>query len=270
MKRFLMVVLAFFILQMPAQAQFLKKLKKKVQETVENTVTDNVADKAASETEKSMNSIWESNMDDMGNLSISQASYEEIPDNYHFDWVYTMTMESKDGETEIEYLFGNDKSYLGTKIRQKEADMILVFDPTLNLSTMYMNSETNRMVMASNIKIDEAIEKEEMQNVSIIDIAPKTILGYVCKGYQMENEDYVTKIYITEEVALSFGDLYNNRSNPKIPKSIDPEWFKKASEGLMMEMDYTDKKKDKNNFRMYCTNLLEKDHDIKKADYKSL
>ncbi|GGG28926.1 hypothetical protein GCM10011532_10480 [Christiangramia forsetii] len=262
------MVLAFLLLGSPANAQFLKKLKKKVEQKVENTVTENISNKAAEETDKSLNNIWENNMD----LGLSQVDYSEIPDTYQFSWKYDMTIETKDGATDLVYLFEEDASYLGTIINQEDNKMIMVFDPLANLNTMYMNNDGSKMVMGTKMKINakDVEEMSDYENMQITEIGKKKILGYDCNGYRMENDEYIVTSYLTEETNLNFASMFQSKGNPKIPKAVDAEWFKKHSDGLMLEMEVIDKNKGKDNMKMYCTSLSKENFQINKSDYNSM
>mgnify|MGYP001248361193 FL=1 len=74
------------LLCMPAQAQFLKKLKKKVEQRVEQTVTEKIANKAAQEAGKTLDNLMEGNLG--GNspfpMGMEQVDMAEIPDSYDF------------------------------------------------------------------------------------------------------------------------------------------------------------------------------------------
>ena len=266
------LVLAFLFIGSPVNAQFLKKLKKKIEEKVENTATENISNQAAKETDKTLNNMWESTMDGNMNIGINMVDYSEIPDTYPFSWEYEMTLESRDGNTQLTYLFEEDADYLGTVIDQDKSKMIMVFDPSSNLSTMFMDNEGSKMVMATKISLDseDVEELSQYEKMEFTEIGKKKILGYNCTGYRMENEEYIVTAYLTEDTDLSFANMFQSKGNPKIPKSVDAEWFKKYSDGLMLEMEVIDKKKPKDNMKMYCTALTKKNFKINKSDYESM
>lgn len=269
MRHFSVLVLAFFLFIPTTQAQFLKKLKEKVEQKVENTVTDNIANKAANEADKSLNNIWETNLE---GINVAQADYSEIPDVYRFNWKYDMKMETKDGTMDIVYLLNEAEAYMGTTIDQNGSKMIMVFHPEKNLNTMFMESDGSKMVMASKVKVEnEAIEENaEYENMKIREIEGKEILGYQCSGYEMENEDYIMTTYVTNETGLSFTDIFKARNNPKISKSVNADWIKKHSDGMMLEMHMVDKDAPMNNMKMYCTSLKKENTELRKSDYQNL
>lgn len=268
MKYLSTMVLALLLFGSPANAQFLKKLKNKVEQKLENTVTDNISNKAANEADKSLNNIWESNM----KLGVSQVDYTEIPDSYHFSWKYDMKIETKNGTTDLTYLFEEGASYLGTLMDQKGSKMIIVFDPSQNLNTMYMNNGESKMLMATKIKVstEDVEEVSDYENMKITEIGQKKILGYDCTGYRMENDEYIVTTYLTEETDLSFANMFQSKANPKIPESVDAEWLKKHSDGLLLEMEMISKQNEKENMKMYCTSLSKENIQINKSDYQSM
>jgi len=272
MKYLSTMVLAFLLIGSHVNAQFLKKLKEKVESKVENTVTENVSNKAASETDKSLNKMWESNADGNMSFGINRVDYSEIPASYSFSWKYDMKIETKSGVTDLTYLFEEGAAYLGTLLDQKGNNMIMVFDPSNNLSTMYMDNGDSMMVMATKISVnaEDIEEMSDYEAMQITEIGKKEILGYDCTGYRMENDEYIVTSYLTEDTNLNFANMFQSKGNPKIPKTIDAEWFKKHSDGLMLEMEVIDKNKAKNNMKMYCTSLSKQNVQINKSDYKSM
>ena len=272
MKFISIMVLAFLLIGSSANAQFLKKLKKKIEQKVENTATDNISDKAAKETDKTLNEMWEGTADGNMKFGMNQADYSEIPDSYDFSWEYNMKIETRDGSTDLTYLFEEGADYLGTLIDQKGSKMIMVFDPSNNLSSMFMNNEDSKIVMASKITMnaEDVEELSDYDKMEITEIGKKEILGYDCTGYRMENEEYIVTSYLTEDTNLKFSNMFQSKGNPKIPKTVDAEWFEKFSDGLMLEMEVIDKNKEKNNMKMYCTSLSKKNIQIKKSEYQSM
>lgn len=271
MKYLSIIVLAFFLIGNTANAQFLKKLKKKIEEKVENTITENVSNKAASEADKSLNKMWEMNMPENMNFGMSKVDYTEIPDSYKFSWKYDMKIETEDGTTDLVYLFEEDSSYLGILFNQDTNKMIIVYDPVDNLNIMYMDNDNSKMVMASKISLEEDVdEMTDYNTMEITEIGNKEIAGYDCSGFRMENEQYIIVSYITEETNLNFANMFQSKGNPRIPKSVDAEWFKKYSDGLMLEMTMTDKENNKGNVKMYCTSLSKENFKINKSDYQGI
>jgi len=252
-------------------AQFLKKLKEKVERKVENTVTENISNKAANEADKTLNNMWESNMGSYMQPG-NQVDYAKIPDSYEFSWKYDMKVETKSGVTDLSYLFQEDAGYLGTLIDQDDNKMIMVFDPSRNLNVMYMTNNKSNIVMGSEISItpEEVEELSAYEKMEITEIGKKEILGYDCTGYRMENDEYIVTSYLTNDTSLNFANMFQSKGNPKIPKSVDAEWFKKHSDGLMLEMEMISKQNPKDNMKMYCTSLSKQDIKLNKSDYKGM
>jgi len=266
------MVLAFLLIGNSMNAQFLKKLKEKVEQKVENTVTENISNKAAKEADNTLNNIWESNMEGNMQFGVNQIDYSKIPETYIFSWKYDMKVETKSGSTDLSYLFQEGADYLGTLIDQKDNNMIMVFDPSKNINVIYMDNKGNKMLMGSEITINkEDIEElSDYEEMEITEIGKKEILGYDCTGYRMENDEYVVTSYLTNDATLNFANMFQSKGNPKIPKSVDAEWFKKHSDGLMLEMEMVSKRNPKDNMKMYCTSLSKKDIQLNKSDYKSM
>lgn len=272
MKNLVFLCLAFFIMAgtPTAEAQFLKKLKKKVEQKVEDAATKNISDKAANETDKALNNMWEKQLDNTSfTMGMDMVDPSEIPDSYEFDWEYTLRMQTTEGEMDMVYHIKENAPFLGIKVPQAE-NMFTVLDNKNKMTVLYMNSEGNKMVMATRNNISE--EDVDMENpykdMEFTEIGTKTILGYKCQGYRSENADNIFEFYVTDEAGVSFRDLYQeNQKN--IPKGLNADWIKDGT-GLMMAMEMKDKNNPEKNVTMTCTGIEKKPFLIKTSEYQSM
>lgn len=270
MKKLLIPILCLIFAIPSAEAQFLKNLKKKVQQKVENTVTDNISDKAAAEADNSLNKMWEMNADQMSfPMGSERVDPSLIPDTYNFDWEYTLSMETAEGDMDMTYHLKENAPYFGIRMPQSP-QMFMVMDTEKDLMLMFLDSEGNKMLTGTKLNT-EALNDSELDNpyedAEIKQIGTKEILGYSCQGYQTETEEYVFDFYITDEAEISFNEIY--KANQKqAPKGFNPDWLKEGT-GLMMHMEMKDKKDPAKNMTMTCTNLEKKDFAISKAGYQS-
>lgn len=253
-----------------AQAQFLKKLKNKVEEKVENRVTENVSNKAANEAEKSLNKIWENSLKNtpmpMGG---ERVDISEVPDVYTFDWIYNMQIQTTEGNMDMVYHLKKDAPYFG--INMKDAgDFFMVLDNDKQLSIMYLHSEGKKFLMATRTDEEELMKEDESlyDDYQIEEIEGKTILGYDCKGYRVENDEHLMKFYVTNEAPVSLTGIKQGKET-NLPKGFNADWFKEGT-NLMMEMEMEDKKDPKNNAQMVCTSLQEKSVTLNKNDYNNM
>lgn len=269
MKKVLLTGILVAFIAMPVQAQFLKNLQKKVSKQVENTVTNKMADKAAEEAGKSVDNMLNFSIGDGFAKGYEPIDYAEIPEVYEFDWVYVVKIETVQGDMTINYLLKKDAPYFGFRLPENEMQMVM--DPSRNMNVMYMNSEGNKMVMATKIpeiSPGEMAGNSEEDEFNFKKIGNKTIMGYDCSGYQGENSDMVLTFYVTNEPDINFGDFYkSDKSN--LPKGFDPKWIEDGN-GIMMQMIMEGKKNSKDNTTMTCVALERKLSTINKSDYKSL
>ena len=244
MKKIFYLVLAIFFMAgtSNAEAQFLKKLKEKVEKKVEDAAIKNVSDKAAKETDKSLNNLWAKQLENSNfSMGMDMVDPSEIPAGYDFDWEYTLQMNTSEGTMDMVYHIKENAPYVGIKIPQAE-NMFTVLDNKRNMTVLYMNSEGNKMVMATRFDVSE--EDMEADNsyeeMKFEEIGTKTILGYECQGYRSENAENVFTFYVTDEAGVSFRNLYQeNQKN--IPEGLNADWIRDGT-GLMMEMQMKDKK----------------------------
>lgn len=254
-----------------AQAQFLKKLKNKVEQKVENRAAENISNKAANETDKSLNKMWEKSLKNtpmpMGG---ERVGISEVPEVYTFDWLYTMKIQTTEGNMDMAYHLKKDAPYFGMNMKEA-GDLFMVLDQEKDLSIMYFDSEGKKFLMATKTDEEELIKEEDKSfydDYKIEEIEGKTILGYGCKGYRAENEEHVMKFYVTNEAPVTLTGIQQGKDT-KLPKGFNADWFQEG-ESLMMEMEMEDKKDPAKNARMVCTSLEEHRLTINKKDYNSM
>jgi hypothetical protein len=272
MKNLIYLGLAIFLMAgtSTTEAQILKKLKKKITEKVEDAAVDNVSDKAAEETDKSLDNLWSKQLkNNQFSMGMDMVDPSEIPESYDFDWVYTLEMNTAEGEMDMIYHIKENAPYVGMKIPQAE-DMFTVLDNSKDMTVLYMNSEGNKMVMATRFEVSE----EEMEindpyeKMEFEEIGTKNILGYNCQGYRAEDQENIYTFYVTDEAGVSFRDIYQeNQKN--VPKGLDADWLIDGT-GLLMEMDMQDKTNPEKDITMTCTGIEKKSFTINTSEYQSM
>ncbi|MBO0330434.1 DUF4412 domain-containing protein [[Muricauda] lutisoli] len=268
------ILIVLFVAQ-GANAQFFKKLKKKVSDRVERTVTDKVADKAAQKASKAMDKMLDPEFNKNSPVPIGgeMGNMDDVPDEYQFEWVYKMKIDAarSKSEMDIAYYLKKDAPYWGAKMNQG-MDMFMIYDMSKLLTVIFMDNDGNKFASVTkipdDINVEEMNEDMDISNYTMTEIAGKTVLGYDCKGYVMENDKYKFTLYNTFDTEVSFIDIYG-KSN-QMPKGFQVDWLKEGdNEGLVMEMIMEDKENDKNNMTMTCVQLEEQPFSIKKADYST-
>jgi hypothetical protein len=269
MKKLALIILAAFVLSTPVEAQIFKKLKKKIEKKVEDKVTDKVSDKAADETDSMMEQMMGNQMNNaMMPMGGEQVNIDEIPAQYDFNWKYNAKINTTQGVMQMIYRLKNKAPYMGIEMPQA-GNMFMVMDTKNELMAMFFDSEGNKMLMAT--RLDAATDKANedfYKDAQLREIDGKTILGYNCKGYEVETDEHLMKFYVTNEADVSFTKMYQYEKS-KLPPGIKEDWLKNG-EGLMLEMQLTDKKDPKNNASLVCTSLQKEPFSITKANYRSM
>lgn len=206
---------------------------------------------------------------------LSQNGSKELKDAYDFDYIYQLKMTNKKDDVQFDYYLKKDAGYFGFDIssltkNQKDMKMFTVMDNDAGVTGMFMEMMGKKMVQKSKINLNDFDSDKNDPDFSITKIGSKTILGYECDGFIMENKDSKTTMYITNEAPVNFSKIWDN-SKTKMPKGFNPAWMKKYGEnGLLMEMQYVDKKKSKNNATMECVGLEKTDFALQASDYGSM
>ena len=184
-------------------------------------------------------------------------------------------MTSNNDDIQFDYYLKKDAGYFGFVLpmvsNNKEGmNMFTVMDSGNSTTAMFMEMMGKKVVQKSKLKLTDFETDNNTSDFTIKEIGSKDILDYHCQGFIMENKESQITVYITDEAPVSFNNIWNTGKN-KMPKGFNPSWMKKYSEnGLMMEMEYVDKKKSKNNMIMTCVALEKTDFSIRASDYGSM
>src|SRR5690606_24060172 len=106
--------------------------------------------------------------------------------------------------------------------------------------------------------------EEGAEDVAITPIESKTILGYRCKGFQMETDEGISKVWVTDEAPV--GMVNGLVKAEYIPEGL-PDL---GANALFMEMEYVPKKGSEGNVRMVCTELKPVSMTIYKKEYQGI
>ena len=263
MKSLALAVMIFaFSLDMP-QAQVLKRTHKKSVPHTEQIVANETLS-------NNNNSTLKFNIISKGDPT-NTKNLVDIPDSYTFDWNYDIKIETKEGETIINYLLKNDAPYYGMRISPSE-NLFMVVDQKLQLMTMFMDNDGKKMMNATQYKNNVANNASnkiyEKEKYKFKKVGNKNILGYNCKGYQVENEDRVITFYITTDPDITFQGIYQS-DKTHLPKNFNPEWISN-NEGILMSLCMEGMKNAKNNMTLTCIKLNKEPFSLSKKDYIKL
>lgn len=209
-------------------------------------------------------------------LGFSQkASKVDLPTTYDFDYIYQLKMMHKKKDITFDYYLKKDKKYFGFDSAEmnkgsQDSKIFMVMDNDLGVTAMFMEMMGKKIVQKTKLKASDFKNDTDNSDYTFTKIDSKTILGRECEGFVSENDEVKITFYITDEVPVSFNQIFG--ANPKtLPKGFDPAWMKKYEDnGLMMEMIFVDKKKSKNSMTMECVGLEKTDFSIKTSQYGSM
>ena len=203
-----------------------------------------------------------------------KASQVELPSTYDFDYVYKLKMTHKKGDVMLTYFLKEGAQYFGfdTAEMTKGSDtkMFMVMDNNLNVTAMFMEMMGKKIVQKTKLKASSFDTDNDNSEYTFTKIDSKTIMGYECEGFVSENDEAKITFYITDDVPVSFNQVFGANAK-QMPKGFNPDWMKKYAEnGLMMQMIFVDKKKAKNSMTMDCISLDKTDFSIDASAYGSM
>ncbi len=281
-KSVIILTVLTFLFYFKSEAQFVERLNRRVKRSAENAAINRAeqiaADAAGDAIEKGITkgieSIFANKMEGVNAGSVKTVNASVVPDSYEFEWMYTMQMQNNNGLFNIDYYLKPNATYFGSKVNMEQSKstglMFMVTDFDRNINTIFMETDGTKMAMPTSINMETNIEtadKNESAEYSFKKIGSKTILGYKCQGFKAETDEAITIIYVTNDAPVSFNQLFG--SNVKsIPKGFDPKMLSTIKNGLIMEMEYTNKEENKNTTTLRCVLLKKNSFKIQKSDYQ--
>lgn len=271
----LILLSLFLFMSSNTHAQFLDKLKKRAQKAAEETVLRKAEQKAAQKTEKALEKVFNGNL----GQKMTEIDPALLNKSYDFSWRYTLEMEHKKGSMKMHYHLKDKSPYYGNTMemdsKQPMQGLFIILDREEKIMAMLMkNDETNfgQIMTSPEEDITETIaESGEMADAQYKQIGTKTILGYECQGFEIENDEMKMTMYVAFDTPVSFNQVYGGANSQRLPKGLDPKWLDKIGDNsLMMEMDVVNKKKSKENVKMTCVALEEEPKEVKLSDYQFL
>lgn len=209
-------------------------------------------------------------------LKNHKVTKDDLPNSYDFDWQYntTLVIESrKKDPIDMTFLIKEGATYQASKIvDSKSKDMgnaTMLFDSELNTMVMFMEAQGGKYLQM--FPIPEPRKTNDKVDFDIKELPPKTILGYNCEGLQLEDDRYILKAYHATGTPITLSNFLNfgGNKNMDLP-DIDPRIIEQFSDGLIMEMHMTDKKKSKNNMSIIAKSLDKVPTSIKKGEYQNM
>ncbi|MDT0555197.1 DUF4412 domain-containing protein [Patiriisocius hiemis] len=276
-KRYLIPMLLCVLFAIPkAEAQIFKKIKEKInqvtggeqtedtnnQGTIDTTVTNTPTAEERQATEIKIGDFF-------------GGGLEGVPDTYKFSYRLTYALTSGKDSNALQYLLEPDTAYFGNKMDNPDANQIVVYDLKKNMMVTYMDNNGQKMAIKMRMpnlkktekKFGKKIIPENNENVDIIPIQGKTILGYQCQGYQVTSDEGVAKFWVTNDAPVSLNGIYANFSS--LPKKTKDQELPLDENSLVLEITYESRKKKKENMHMVCTELKEQLVVLHKKDYNS-
>lgn len=163
------------------------------------------------------------------NLILAQNDTNDLKDTYDFDYIYKVEMTNKKNTIQFDYYLTEDAGYFGfvlPTINKDEIgmDMFTTIDNDNEITAMFMEMMGKKMVKTSKIKLSDFDYDTDDSEYKITEIGSKTILGFECDGFIMENKESEITVHITNEAPVSFNKIWDNGKN-KMPKGFNPSWM---------------------------------------------
>ena len=210
------------------------------------------------------------------NMKNSDVNSEDLPATYDFNWKYHLKMDfvnQKKESMDLVFLLKENVNYQGVSIENVQQGSIneatMIFDLNINSLVMFVEADQHKILQIHPMQSGK--NSGEMDKLQIRELPPKNILGYNCKGLEVENAEYIVQLYHTSEAPIEMKNLFNFSGPMKMDvPDIDPRLVEQFSKGLIMEMNYKDKKKSKNDVMLTAQSLKQARTTFNKNDYQNM
>jgi histone H3/H4 len=251
MKRYLPFLL---LMALPAllHAQLMDRIIRKTQEKVEESAAERISDKAAEKADEQMenllNSIFPASEEggssakggtyDSAGLSQMMAAMTaalqqdvQVPESYSFALVLDVLVQEEGEEAmPLTMMFGQDNRIFAVRTQEGKEVNTMIFDGQNNLTCILQEDKKgNKTGLAMGSMGDflgampglseEAIEAAIEENpVSIKKTGKtKTVAGYACDEYEVQDNDQESLIYVTDQLELDYQALMQNTMGKSMP-----------------------------------------------------
>ncbi len=271
----ILFLIFIFIFPFGAEAQLVNRIKRAAERGVANAVEKKVETEAQKlamrQLEKMFQNLYGDDFENQAGVDFSKImsginANVETADNYDFSGYALMEMKSTDEKgkstdpMDIRSFFSDNASILamemlGNENKGKEdGKMIMIYDFDRNASVILMENdgEKSRMAygfdfekMSEGIKTEETEDMEENPDFKIEKTGnTKTINGYTCEEYRMDNEDATVHYWITDNPInenISIWGQNNPMINAKM-KNQNHAYYQNLPKGNILEMFFESKK----------------------------
>ena len=274
-QKILLICITLFLGNATAEAQLFRKIKEKI-----NNVTGSEKESESNPAEGDENTEevtpptqeeQEAQNTKLGNFF--GGGLEEIRDTYTFSYSLVYELKTNKESMSLEYLLEPKADYFANQMNEQQGNRLMVYDFKKNAMVTFMDNGEQKMAMKmkmpnikkSEEKFGKKIIPEDDEDVQIIPIEGKKILGYKCDGYKVISKDGVGKFWVTNDAPVTINGVYANfKSLPKSARN-----YPITVNSLMLEMNYIANKGKRDNMEMLCTQLVENSVEIHKKDYQS-
>src|SRR5690554_1482262 len=279
----IIITLLLFTFSGVTQAQILKKIGERAEKAAERTVLNKTEQKTSQKVGKGIDDAVDgsgkSNKNNKkskankNNSTPSQGSSATYADTYKFSYKYVMRVSSKQKnhpDAQMTMHLEPKSQYLGMKINQQGVDMFQVIDHQNQVAHSFINVGGNHMASSTDLSGYTDNSNDDFSDFTITQLPNKTISGLLCTGIQMENNEWKTTMYFTENTPVSNLMMFNADQGQQFPEKLK-RFINPDEEKLLMYLNMEDKKysgrKDRSG-TMECILFEEDNFTFQTAPYK--
>ena len=197
-------------------------------------------------------------------IPISPNNNAILPESYQFSYYAIIEVKNDNGTIETDYFLQPNASYYAKELSNIDVAGTVVYDNENNIEVYFFQIEgekrrahkTMDFITKANM-IGAFKPSEEMKTKTIEN---KTLLGYECKGFEIESKEGITQFWFTNQAPAT---VYKSLFDTRATTSDSP--FNEQT--MIMEAIYTSKVDSAKNYEMRCKTFQPKSMALNSQDY---
>lgn len=302
-KQIALTLLCLTIVSHSADAQLLDRVMRRTKNKIGNKVEDLIVEKASEAIAKKVynslsdgfdkmmadaykqDSSYRANYGDSLAIKYGQVAGSwmarmneaaDIPESYEFDVTVNARSTFRKEVDEMTLFFSKSSGRFAFEQIEKNEKRLFVMDAENDVTILYLDDGKRKTAQAIpnmmaltgamiNVHTQEQIEQE----FSFKEVKGKKIIGYNTQGYQAENEENITTMYVTDELDVSWSKAFlNTMKKFVVALHMEGGTDHPMHNGMVLASTYVDKKKPKDSHEWEVTSYEEKTMTIVNADYE--
>ncbi len=163
------------------------------------------------------------------------------------NYVIKREMPNKENNYVLDFYIKGKKALIEVNKKSRSLSVNMLIDKAQSDFYVLMDQNGRKMAMKQKLKTLQEEQKNNEQNIRKTD-QTKTIKGYKCRLYKIDQKNYKGNAWVTREIDINMGAMFNviNKNPARKGKGGSMMASDYPEKGVVMQSDLEHKKKDGN------------------------